>query len=47
MSDNKISRRKFLANAAALSSALAIPSLVMGTEVVAPVLLDRREMHGL
>ena len=31
MSDNKISRRKFLANAAALSSALAIPSLVMGT----------------
>lgn len=31
MSDNKISRRKFLADAAALSSALAIPSLVMGT----------------
>lgn len=31
MSDNKISRRKFLVNAAAFSSTLVIPSLVMGT----------------
>lgn len=30
MSENKISRRKFLANAAALSSVLAVPSFIMG-----------------
>lgn len=33
MSENKISRRKFLKNAAAISSALAVPSIIVGTEI--------------
>lgn len=31
MADNKMSRRKFLGNVAALSSALAVPSFILGT----------------
>lgn len=33
MSENKISRRKFLKNAAAISSALAVPSIIVGTGI--------------